>query len=200
MKIIVVGATGTIGKSVIKALSGRHEILTVAHSGGDVKVDLAVPDSIQKMYTAIGEFDALVCAAGVARFGMLDDLTDEDYGIGLKNKLMGQVNLVRFGRKLIRDQGSFTLTSGVLSQEPVAGSSAISMVNAAVEAFVRAASLEQQRGIRINAVSPIWVSETLKAMGRDSAAGMPADETAIAYVKSVEGQYNGKILDVRRVG
>ncbi|MGB5424470.1 MAG: short chain dehydrogenase [Desulfobacterales bacterium] len=200
MKIIVVGATGTIGKSVIKALSGRHEILTVAHSGGDVKVDLAVPDSIQKMYTAIGEFDALVCAAGVARFGMLDDLTDEDYGIGLKNKLMGQVNLVRFGRKLIRDQGSFTLTSGVLSQEPVAGSSAISMVNAAVEAFVRAASLEQQRGIRINAVSPIWVSETLKAMGRDSAAGLPADETAIAYVKSVEGQYNGKILDVRRVG
>lgn len=200
MKIIVVGATGTIGKSVIKALSGRHEILTVAHSGGDVKVDLAVPDSIQKMYTAIGEFDALVCAAGVARFGMLDDLTDEDYGIGLKNKLMGQVNLVRFGRKLIRDQGSFTLTSGVLSQEPVAGSSAISMVNAAVEAFVRAASLEQQRGIRINAVSPIWVSETLKAKGRDSAAGMPADETAIAYVKSVEGQYNGKILDVRRVG
>ena len=200
MKIIVVGATGPIGKSVVKALSGRHEILTVAHSGGDVKVDLAVPDSIKKMYTAIGEFDALVCAAGVARFGMLDDLTDEDYGIGLKNKLMGQVNLVRFGRKLIRDQGSFTLTSGVLSQEPVAGSSAISMVNAAVEAFVRAASLEQQRGIRINAVSPIWVSETLKAMGRDSAAGMPADETAIAYVKSVEGQYNGKILDVRQVG
>jgi NAD(P)-dependent dehydrogenase (short-subunit alcohol dehydrogenase family) len=200
MKIIVVGATGTIGKRVVKALSGRHEILTVTHSGGDVKVDLAVPDSIRKMYSAIGEFDAVVCAAGVARFGMLDDLTDEDYGIGFKNKLMGQVNLVRFGRERIRDQGSFTLTSGVLSQEPVAGSSAISMVNAAVEAFVRAASLELKRGIRINAVSPIWVSETLKAMGRDGAAGMPAEETAIAYVKSVEGQYNGTILDVRQVG
>jgi len=152
------------------------------------------------MYRVIVEFDAVVCAAGVARFGMLDDLTDEDYGIGLENKLMGQVNLVCFGHKLIRDKGSFTLTSGVLSQEPVVDSSAISMVNAGVEAFVRAASLELQRGIRINAVSPIWVSETLKAMGRDSAAGMPAEETAIAYVESVEGQYNGKVLDVRQVG
>lgn len=200
MKIIAVGATGTIGKSVVKALSGRHEIVKVAHSGGDVQVDLAIPDSIKKMYSVIGEFDAVVCAAGVARFGMLDDLTDEDYGIGLENKLMGQVNLVRFGRELIRDKGSFTLTSGVLSQEPVAGSSAISMVNAAVEAFVRAAALELQRGIRINAVSPIWVSETLKAMGRDSKVGMPAEETAIAYVESVEGLYNGEVLDVRQVG
>ena len=200
MKIIVVGATGTIGNRVVKALSGRHEILKVSHSRGKVQVDLAIPDSIKKMYRAIGEFDAVVCAAGVARFGMLDDLTDEDYGIGLENKLMGQVNVVRFGHKLIRDNGSFTLTSGVLSQEPVAGSSAISLVNAAVEAFVRAASLELQRGIRINAVSPIWVSETLKAMGRDSAEGMPAEETAIAYVKSVEGQYNGEVLDVRQVG
>ena len=76
MKIIVVGATGTIGKSVVKTLSGRHEILTVAHSVGDVKVDLAVPDSIQKMYSSIGEFDAVVCAAGVARFGMLVALTE----------------------------------------------------------------------------------------------------------------------------
>ena len=92
MKIIVVGATGTIGKSVVKALSGRHEILKVSHSGGDVQLDLAIPDSIKKMYRSIGEFDAVVCAAGVARFGMLDDLTDEDYGIGMENKLMGQVN------------------------------------------------------------------------------------------------------------
>jgi len=200
MKIIVVGATGTIGKSVVIALSGRHEIIKVSRSAGDVQVDLAVPDSIKNMYGMIGEFDAVVCAAGNARFGVLDDLADEDYGVGLENKLMGQVNLVRFGRKLIRDRGSFTLTSGVLSQEPVAGSSAVSMVNAAVEAFVRAASLELQRGIRINAVSPIWVSETLKAMGRDSAVGMPAEETAIAYVESVEGQYNGEVLDVRQTG
>ncbi|MFZ0133532.1 MAG: short chain dehydrogenase [Desulfobacterales bacterium] len=200
MKIIVVGATGTIGRSVVAALSGRHEIVEVARSSGEVRVDLADPGSIKQMFGAVGGFDALVSAAGVARFGPLKDLTDEDYRIGLENKLMGQVNLVRFGCEVIRDKGSFTLTSGVLSQEPTAGSSAISIVNAGIEAFVRAAALELPRGIRINAVSPIWVKETLKAMGRDSTVGLSAEETAIAYVESLEGQYNGQVLDVRQVG
>lgn len=200
MKIIVVGATGTIGKSVVAALSGRHEIVEVARSSGEVRVDLADPGSIKQMFGAVGGFDALVSAAGVARFGPFKDLTDEDYRVGLENKLMGQVNLVRFGCEVIRDKGSFTLTSGVLSQEPTAGSSAISIVNAGIEAFVRAAALELPRGIRINAVSPIWVKETLKAMGRDSTVGLSAEETAIAYVESLEGQYNGQVLDVRQVG
>ncbi|MFZ0241594.1 MAG: short chain dehydrogenase [Desulfobacterales bacterium] len=200
MKIIVVGATGTIGRSVVAALSGHHEIVEVAHSSGEVRVDLADPGSIKNMFRAVGEFDALVSTAGAARFGPLSDLTDEDYRIGLENKLMGQVNLVRFGCEFIRDKGSFTLTSGVLSQEPTAGSSAISMVNAAIEAFVRAAALELPRGIRINAVSPIWVKETLKAMGRDSAEGLSAEETARAYIESIEGRTNGEVLDVRQAG
>ena len=200
MKIIVVGATGTIGKSVVAALSGRHEIVEVAHSSGEVRVDLADPGSIKQMFGTVGEFDALVSAAGAARFGPLEDLSDGDFRIGLENKLMGQVNLVRFGCDLIRDKGSFTLTSGVLSHEPTVGSASISMVNAAIEAFVRAAALELPRGIRINAVSPIWVKETLTAMGRDSTVGLSAEETAIAYVESLENQYNGEVLDVRQVG
>lgn len=197
MKIILVGASGTIGKSVAEALAGRHKIVRVGRTSGDVRVDLADPEAIKEMYRSVGEFDAVVSAAGIAKFGALDDLSDSDYRIGLDNKLMGQVNLVRFGLRKVRDRGSFTLTSGVLSTEPVAGSAAISMVNAAVEAFVRAAALELRREIRINVVSPIWVSETLAAMGKDSAAGMPAAKVANAYVESVEGRRNGEILVVR---
>ena len=110
---------------------------------------------------------------------------------------MGQVNLVRVGREYINSNGSFTLTSGVLSQSPVPGSSAVSMVNAGIEGFVRAAALEMHRGIRVNAVSPIWVKETLEAMGMDSSDGMPARLVAMAYKESVEGQRNGEILNVR---
>ena len=198
MRIIVIGATGTIGSKVAGALSRKHEVIAVSHSRGDIQVDLASADSIRKMFDTIGKMDAVVSTAGIARFGMLNDLTDDDYAVGLNNKLMGQVNLIRFGHQRVRDNGSFTLTSGVLSQEPIKGSSAISMVNAGIEAFVRAVALELPRGIRANIVSPIWVSETLAAMGRDTAEGMPAEKVAQAYVEGVEGQRNGEVLDVRR--
>ncbi|HEY3204132.1 MAG TPA: short chain dehydrogenase, partial [Thermoanaerobaculia bacterium] len=172
MRVVIVGASGTIGKAVAKALEGRHEIVRVAYAHGEYRVDIASRDSIQKLYDAIGAFDAMVAAAGLAKFGPLETLTDADFQLGLSNKLMGQVNLVRLGIRRVRDGGSFTLTSGVLATEPSPGGAAISPVNAAVEAFARAAGLELPRGIRINAVSPPWVSETLASMGRDPAGGL----------------------------
>jgi NAD(P)-dependent dehydrogenase (short-subunit alcohol dehydrogenase family) len=197
MRIIVIGATGTIGRQVVKLLEANHDVVRVAFRSGDFRVDLSSKTSIEKLFQDAGSFDAVVCAAGLARFGSLDELGDEDYALGLTSKLMGQVNLVRVGRWHINEKGSFTLTSGLLSREPTPGSSSISMVNAGVEAFVRAAALEMDRGIRVNAVSPIWVKETMEAMGMDSSSGMPAEKVAKAYKESVEGHRNGEVLDVR---
>jgi NAD(P)-dependent dehydrogenase (short-subunit alcohol dehydrogenase family) len=199
MRIIVIGATGTIGKAVVEALEGRHEVVRVAHRHGERRVDIGVKASIESLFQEIGPFDALVSAAGLAAFGPLESLTDGDFQLGLSSKLMGQVNLVRMGLKQIRDGGSFTLTSGVLAHEPTPGGSAISLVNAGVEAFVKAAALEMPRGVRVNVVSPPWVSETLAAMGRDTAGGLPAATVARAYVESVEGNGNGEVLDARKV-
>lgn len=198
MRIILVGASGTIGTAIARALEGRHEIVRVAHTRGQFRVDIASRDSIEELYAAIGPFDALVSAAGLAKFAPLDALTDTDFELGLASKWMGQVNLVRLGLAHARDRGSFTLTSGVLASEPIPGSASISPVNAAVEAFARAAALEMPRGIRINAVSPPWVSETLAAMGRDPSKGMPAERVAAAYVRAVEESGNGEVIDARR--
>lgn len=197
MKVVIIGATGTIGQAVVKKLSARHELIKVGHQNGDFRVELDSIDSIKNLYDKIGSFDAIVSAAGVAKFGKMEELSDEDYWLGLNNKLMGQVNLVRIGLKYANKNGSFTLTSGVLSREPMKGSSSISMVNGGLEAFVLAAALEMPRGIRINAVSPIWVKETLVAMKMDSSVGMPAEKVAFAYQESVEGKRNGEVLDVR---
>jgi len=197
MKIIIIGATGTIGRAVVDLLAPDHDIVKVGFRGGDLQVDIASKDSIRKLFEDVGDFDSVVSAAGLAKFGSLDSLGDEDYLLGLANKLMGQVNLVRIGRKYINDNGSFTLTSGVLSQNPMPGSSSISMVNAGIEGFVRAAALETQLGIRVNAVSPIWVKETLEVLGMGSSEGMPAELVALAYKESLEGQRNGEVLDVR---
>lgn len=197
MKIIIIGATGTIGHAVMQALSADHEIVKVGHQGGDYQVDISSADSIRRLYNKIDNFDAVVSAAGLAKFGELAELSDENYMLGIANKLMGQVNLVRIGLDYIGDNGSFTLTSGALSREPMKGSSAISMVNAGLNGFVRAAALEMPRGIRVNIVSPIWVKETMEAMGMDSTDGMPAEKTALAYVESVAGKHHGQVLDVR---
>lgn len=197
MRIVVIGATGTIGQAVADALAARHEVVRVGRTQGDYQVDMADKASLQRLFESVGPFDAVVSAAGAARFGPLDTLTDEDFAFSLANKLMGQVNIVRTGMASIRDNGSFTLTSGVLAGEPMPGSGAISLVNAGVEGFARAAALEASRGVRVNVVSPPWVSETLEAMGQDGAGGMPAAQVAAAYVESVEGSRSGEVLDAR---
>ena len=194
MKIILIGASGTIGKGVLEVLSVDHEIIKVGHDSGDFQVDISVKKSIEKLFQDVGSFDAVICAAGRARFGSLEDQPDEDYVLALTNKLMGQVNLVRVGLKYINDNGSFSLTSGMLSQHPSPRSASVSMVNGGVESFVRAAALGMKRGIRVNAVSPVLVQETAAAQGMGS-AGVPANKIALAYKESVEGKRNGEVLN-----
>jgi NAD(P)-dependent dehydrogenase (short-subunit alcohol dehydrogenase family) len=197
MKILVVGATGTIGRAVVEALSARHEVVAASQAKADHRVDIASRASIERLFAEVGAVDAVVSAAGRAAFRGVLELTDEDFALSLSNKLMGQVDLVRVGARHVKDGGSFTLTSGVLAREPMPGSAAISLVNSGLEGFVGAAALELPRGLRINVVSPPWVSETLAAMGRDPSGGLPAARVAKAYVESVEAKTSGQVIDAR---
>ena len=197
MRILIVGATGTIGAPLVAALA-RHDLILASHRRAPEQVDISDPNSIHALYRRIGRVDAVVSAAGDAKFAPLQQLTDDDFAFSLRNKLMGQVNIVRFGMGSVSDGGSFTLTSGVLAQQPMAGSAAISLVNAGIEGFVRAAALELPRRQRVNVVSPPWVSETLTAMGQDPAGGLPAADVARAYVRSIEGSETGSVISPDR--
>jgi NAD(P)-dependent dehydrogenase (short-subunit alcohol dehydrogenase family) len=198
MRILIVGATGTIGKAVAGALEGRHELVLASRSKSPERVDVSDPVSIRALFERVGRVDAVVSAAGEAAWKPLGELTDEDFAFSVRSKLMGQVNLVRAGAAAVGDGGSFTLTSGILATRPTPGGSAISMVNAGVDAFARAAALELPRGIRVNVVSPPWVSETLVAMGRDPSGGLPAADVARSYVESVEGKQTGAVITPKR--
>ena len=197
MRVIIIGATGLIGKGVSNLLSKEHKVVRVGYRDGEYQLDLSSKDSIEKLYQQLGSFDAVVCTAGLANFGPLQELTDADFELALSNKLMGQVNLVRVGEKYISNDGSFTLTSGVTGVEPIPGSSSISMVNQAIEGFARAAALELGRNIRINVVSPVFAKESMEKMGMDTTGAMEADAFAPSYLESVTSKRNGEVLNVR---
>lgn len=195
MRIVVVGATGTIGQAVVAALAGHDVVAVTRHSA--ISVDLADSVSIGAMFGQIGEVDAIVSVAGAARFKPFAELTDDDFAFSVANKLLGQVNLLRRGLSHVRDGGSITLTGGSLGQAPAPGSGAVSMVNAGLEGFTRAAALEAPRGIRINIVSPPWVTETLQQRGMTNERGLPASVVARAYVDSITGSQTGTVIAPR---
>jgi len=198
MKIVIVGATGTVGKAVVGALQDRHELVKVGKRGGDLQVDIADTDSIRALFKKIGSFDALVSTAGKVHFGEFENMTENEFAIGLKNKLMGQVNLVLIGRDHINDGGSFTLTSGVLSHDPIRLGVSASLVNGGLEAFALAAAIELPRGLRINVVSPGVLVESLPVYGEyfRGHEAVPGSRVGNAYVKSVEGRLTGQVIRV----
>jgi NAD(P)-dependent dehydrogenase (short-subunit alcohol dehydrogenase family) len=194
MRILIVGATGLIGGEVVKLLGAEHDIVTAGRKGSDLHADLSNKPSIESMYQQAGTLDAVICTAGAAKFAPLASLSDEDFSFSLANKLMGQVNLVRCGAAHVSQGACFTLTSGVLAQQPMEGSAAVSIVNAGVEAFVRSAALELRGKARVNVVSPGWVAETLQSMGRDPSQGVPAAVVAQAYERSLGGSASGEVF------
>ena len=198
MKIILVGASGTIGQAIDRELRERHDIVRVGRNSGELQVNIAEPASIRRLFEQTGPFDALISAAGNAHFGALEELSAKEFAVGLDDKLMGQVNLVLIGRELANDGASFTLTSGVLSEDPIRYGAAVSTVNAALDGFVRAAAIELPRGLRINGVSPTILEESLPAYGPyfRGFKAVPAATVALAYAKSAEGRQTGQVYRV----
>ena len=194
MKILLIGSHGTIGTEILSALRPSHEIIEVNRSSGAIRADIRDVTSVRKMYAEAGKVDAVISAAGSAAWKPLEQLTDQDLADSLAYKLMGQVNVIRYGFASLNDGGSITVTTGVLSRHPAPNGAAFSLVNGGVEGFARAAALEAPRGIRVNVVSPPWVSETLKEMGQDPSRGLPAAQVAKAYVASVMANQTGQII------
>ncbi len=194
MKIIVIGSTGVIGSAVVRALAKRHEVIGVSRHTSP-QLDIEAPATFRAFFSAIEGVDAVVSCAGRAAFKPILELGEEDFQFSLNSKLLGQVAVIRAGLRHVRDNGSVTVTSGVLSQKPMPGSGAVSLVNSGLEGFARAAALEATRGVRVNVVSPPCVKETLVKLNMDPAPGLAADDVAKAYVAAVEGKAQGQTLD-----
>ena len=196
MKILIIGCKGTIGKKVSHHFSKKHEVLIAGRNSGDIVVDIDNSQSIEAMFESIGKVDAVACIAGEAKWAAFDSMTEEDFYIGLKSKLMGQVNLVRIGQNYLNAGGSFTLSTGILADHPVELTTSPAMVNGGIHSFVKAVSLELKNGIRINVVSSGLVEDAVEKYeayfpGHNP---IPMNKVVNGYVKSIEGKGTGEII------
>ncbi|MFG2432493.1 short chain dehydrogenase [Streptomyces sp. NPDC048590] len=192
MKVLVIGATGTIGSAVASALERSHRVVKASRSG-PVKVDLEDPSSLDALLAEVPDLDAVVCCAASGPLVDLASAADDEFAAGVRGKLLGQVALARRAVRHIRDGGSVTLTGGTFSA-PLAGGSLGALINSGLEGFVGNVAGELPRSLRINLISPGWIKESLEGMGADSAEGTPVSEVARAYVEAVEGTVQGQTI------
>lgn len=198
MKILVIGGNGTIGKKVVSHLNQRHDIVIAGRNGGDFLVDITDIESIRELLESIPSLDSIICCAGEAKWDDFKDLTEEDYYIGIRSKLMGQVNLVRIAQDYLRSNGSITLSTGILADDPVVKTTSAAMVNGAIHSFVKAVALEIENELRVNVVSLGVVEDAYEKYKAFFPGHNPIPMTKVinAYVRSVEGKGNGEIIRV----
>ena len=199
MQILIIGAFGTIGRHITSALESEHQIIKVSRSQGDLKVDLEDPAGIEAMYATFPDLDAVVCVAGEAKWDYMDNMSPEDYDIGYRSKLMGQVHLVRIGKKYLKPGASITLSTGVLADDPVPMTTSAARVNGAIHSFVKAAVLALENDHRLNVVCSGLVEDSAEKY-KDYFPGhtpVPMYKVVNAYLKSILGKGNGEIIRVQ---
>jgi len=198
MKILVVGGNGTIGSCIANRLKEKHEVIIAGRNSGKVKVDIESAESIKTMYEQTGKLDAIVSCAGATKWAAFETMTEDDFYLGIKSKMMGQINLVRLGQEYLNESGSFTLTTGILAEDPVYMTTNAAMVNSSIHGFILAVSQELKNGQRINVVAPGLVEDSKDKFG-DYFPGhnpVPMHKVANGYVRSVEGKRSGEIIRI----
>jgi NAD(P)-dependent dehydrogenase (short-subunit alcohol dehydrogenase family) len=199
MRVLIVGASGTIGKAVAKELKKLDiEVLLASKSSSEYQVDLSSTSSIIELYNKVGPVDAVVCTPKGAHFKKTSEMAKEDYEEAFKVKLLGQIDLVLNGISYLNEGGSFTLTSGIIKTVTVPKASCASTINGGIEGFVKIAAFELPKQMRLNVVSPNLLKESQEKY-KDLFVGfdaISAERAALAYVRSIAGVMNGEVIEV----
>lgn len=198
MKVLIIGGEGTIGRTLATHFSSKHTVIKAGRKSGDVSVDILNSSSIKEMFEKVRSVDAIVCAAGEAKWAPFDQLSEDDFYIGLRSKLMGQVNLVRIGKDYLNEGGSITLTTGILADDPVPMTTSAAMVNGALHSFVKAVVLDLEERVRVNVVSCGLVEDAVERYF-DYFPGhhpIPMEKMLRGYIRSVEGKGTGEIIRI----
>ena len=196
MRILIIGGEGTIGKKVVSFLSKSHSIITAGRKNGEISLDLSNKNSIKQLFENNIKFDAVISIAGQVIWAPFEDLSQDEFYVGIKNKMMGQVSLVQIAQNYISPGGSITLTTGILADQPVKMTTGAALVNGGIHSFVKAAALEIKNNIRVNVISPGLVEDSKEKYGHlfPGYNVIPMKKLAETYSKILEGDQNGQII------
>ena len=198
MKILIIGSAGTIGKRVSNHLKSKGHKIIGAGRTSSPSIDIASVESMESFFSKNDNFDAAICIAGQAKWAEMDLMTEEDYYIGIRSKLMGQVNLARIARKYLTPKGSITLSTGILADKPVPLTTSAAMVNGAIHSFVLAAQTENKGDYRLNAVALGLVEDSYETYKLFFSGHIPISmKSAVeAYERVISGNMSGEIIKV----
>ena len=197
MRIILIGANGTIGKHVTNMLeSEKHTVVKVGRKSGDFQVNIEDPESLENLFKKVGSFDAVVNVSGEVAFAPLQNITHDHLSLSIRSKLLGQIQLVLSALPYIQENGSFTLVSGILGDEQILAGSLASMVNSAIEGFVKGAACELPKNLGINVVSPTVLTDSLSQYGDFFPGFRPVEGKVVAqaFKKAIFGIQTGQII------
>ena len=198
MKTLIIGGEGTIGNKVVSHFESDHDVITAGRNSGMLRVDMADAESVQKLFEQTGKVDAVIVIAGEAKWAAFDSLSEDDFYIGIRNKLMGQVNVVRIGKAFLKKGGSITLTTGILGERPVPMTTSAALVNGAIHSFVLAFKQDFPEGPRLNVVAPGLVEDAYEKYKNYFPGHTPVSmaDVVAAYTKSVHSDLHGEVIRV----
>ena len=195
-KIIVVGATGKLGREVVEGLEKDYEVIKASRSGPDLKIDAFDFESVSDVFASVGPFDGLVSCIGSTPFKTFDKLSMEDFATGLSTKCFSQLNLAKAAIPFLSENGSITLTSGIIGDEPILAGSCAAAANGALNMCVSTLAAEYAGKLRINIVSPSIIENSVDYYGMLFDGFEPTSKESIiqAYRRTISAPISGRVL------
>ncbi|WP_196889465.1 short chain dehydrogenase [Aureivirga sp. CE67] len=195
MRILVIGGTGIVGTGIVNLLKEKHEVISVGHTRGDFQVDVKDEESIKELFEKVGEIDGIISTVGDGEMAPVLELKQKDFQFALETKLYGNVNIYKAAKKYLKENSFIIFTSGIVRSVGMPNTATLAVACSSVDALVRTLALEES-DLRINAVSPAYVKETMELFGLDSFNGISAHDTAKVYEYIIENEMHGEIVDV----
>ena len=199
-KIIVVGATGKLGRVVVEGLRKDYEVIRAGRSGPDLKIDAFDFESVSDIFASVGPFDGLVSCIGGTPFKTFEELTMDDFAAGLSTKCFSQLNLAKAAIPFLSENGSITLTSGIIGDEPIIAGSCAAAANGALNMCVSTLAAEYAGKLRINVVSPSIIENSVDHYGMLFDGFEPSSNESIihAYRRTISAPITGRVMSLTR--